>query len=84
MFWCTYVEISDGKEECSLNDEEEEAIALHPYSIFVLNMEAVCSSETLVPTYKYARCHNPKDYHGHIYLPGNLKFCHNDNSPLLQ
>jgi hypothetical protein len=27
--------------------------------------ETVCSSETLVSTYKFTRCHNPEDQHRH-------------------
>jgi hypothetical protein len=29
-------------------------------------MEAVCSSETLVPSFQSARRHNPEDRHGRI------------------
>jgi hypothetical protein len=29
-------------------------------------MEEVPSTETLVPTYKSAQCHNPQDQHGHV------------------
>lgn len=28
---------------------------------FQRNMKAVCSSETLIPTYQTAQCHNPED-----------------------
>jgi hypothetical protein len=38
-----------------------------------LTMEAVCSSETLVPTYKSTRHHNPQDHHGNLHRRENLK-----------
>jgi hypothetical protein len=41
--------------------------------ISALNMKAVCSFETLVPTYKFTRCHNPEDYHGHLHQRNNFK-----------
>jgi hypothetical protein len=45
-------------------------------SIFTLytKMEAVCSSETLVPTYQIIRCHNPECYNMNHHLSGNLGF----------
>jgi hypothetical protein len=39
--------------------------------ISALKIEAACSSETLVTTYKTARCHNPEEH--------NLKFDRSEN-----
>jgi hypothetical protein len=38
-----------------------------------LNMEAVCSSETLVSTYQSTRRHNQKEQHGHLHRRENIK-----------
>jgi hypothetical protein len=38
-----------------------------------LKMKVICFSETLVPTYKFTRLHNPEDYHGHLHRHENLK-----------
>jgi hypothetical protein len=38
-----------------------------------LKMEAVCSTETLVTTYKSTRRHNPEDCHGRLRRLENLK-----------
>jgi hypothetical protein len=43
-----------------------------------LKMEAVCSSETLLSTYKSTRRYNPKDQHRHLHRRENLK----SNTPL--
>jgi hypothetical protein len=39
-----------------------------------LKMEAVCSSETLVPTYKSTWHHNPENHNQHIHRLDNLSF----------
>jgi hypothetical protein len=38
-----------------------------------LNMEALCFSETLIPTYKSTRRYNPEDEHRHLHLCDNLR-----------
>jgi hypothetical protein len=38
-----------------------------------LKIEAVCSSETLVPTYKSTQRHNPEDHCGYLHHHENLK-----------
>jgi hypothetical protein len=38
-----------------------------------LKMEAVCSSETLVSTYKSTRRYYPEDQHRHLHRSENLK-----------
>jgi hypothetical protein len=40
-----------------------------------LKMEAVCSSETLISTYIFTRCHNPEDQHGHTIKKSCLLVC---------
>jgi hypothetical protein len=38
-----------------------------------LKMEAVCSSETLVPTYKSTRRHNPENHNQQLHRRENLR-----------
>jgi hypothetical protein len=42
----------------------------HPSS--ALKMEAVCSSETMISTYKSTRRHNPEEQHRHLHRRENL------------
>jgi hypothetical protein len=46
----------------------------HPSS--ALKMETVCSSETLVSTFKSTRRNNPEDQHHHLHRSENLKSHH--------
>jgi hypothetical protein len=39
----------------------------------VLKMETVCSSETLVSTYKFIRCYISEDQHRHLHRRRNLR-----------
>jgi hypothetical protein len=39
-----------------------------------LKMVAVCSSETLVPTYKSTQHYNSEDHHWHLHHYENLKY----------
>jgi hypothetical protein len=43
-------------------------------SIFMANMETVCSSETLVTTYKTPWCYNPGHYNPYFHNHENFKF----------
>jgi hypothetical protein len=40
----------------------------------LLKMEAICSSETLITTYKLTRRHHPEDHNRHVHRRENLKF----------
>jgi hypothetical protein len=44
-----------------------------PISMFSYKMEAVCASETLVPTYESTRRYNPEDQHQYLHRRENLK-----------
>jgi hypothetical protein len=37
------------------------------YYFYIMKMEAECSSETLIPTYKSKRCHNSEEHHLKAY-----------------